>query len=338
MTRAPFPILLTMALTSACTPAPVAPATAGAQAPNVYAIQEGYVDVGGMFIYYEQLGTGEPLVILHGGPGASHDYLLPYLIPLAKTHRLILIDERGSGKSTKLDEPAGYTVDAMVEDVEAVRRSLNLGKIDVLGHSYGGVLAQAYALKYQDTIGHLILASTFHSTRQLNETFKRMLAKMTPELRGRIEAMEKAGLYGHGKEYEKSRYESKYMAAPPRPQLRPIGQWQDVVGSLSRDVGLARRVCRRRQSQLRRIRRPAPVSPCSDPDPPRRPRRMRARDRAGHAEVHPRLEARHAPAERAHDLRRSADAVPEGGRGVPRWDLVAVGVRAAVTRTNPRVA
>ncbi len=113
MTRAPFPALIAMALTSACTPSPVAPAAAGAPAPNVHAIQEGYVDVGGMFIYYEELGTGRPLVILHGGPGASHDYLLPHLIPLAKTHRLVLIDERGSGKSTTLDDPAGYTVEAM---------------------------------------------------------------------------------------------------------------------------------------------------------------------------------------------------------------------------------
>src|SRR5215471_15123126 len=213
MNRAPIPALLAVALTSACTPVPVAPTTTEAPAANVYAIQEGYVDVGGMFLYYEELGTGDPLVILHGGPGASHDYLLPYLIPLAKDHRLVLIDERGSGKSTTLDDPSGYTVEAMAEDVEAVRRSLKLGKIDVLGHSYGGVLAQAYALKYQDTIGHLILASTFHSTHQLNETFKRMLAAMTPELRGRIEAMEKAGLYGHGKEYEKNRYAAPYMAA-----------------------------------------------------------------------------------------------------------------------------
>ena len=52
----------------------------------------------------------------------------------------------------------------MVEDVEAVRQGLKLGKISLLGHSYGGVLAQAYALKYQQNLSRLVLCSTFYST------------------------------------------------------------------------------------------------------------------------------------------------------------------------------
>jgi proline iminopeptidase len=213
MTRSSIAALLAMASTLACTPAPAPPVAADKGASNVYKIEEGFVDAGSVLIYYEALGTGEPLVILHGGPGASHEYLLPYLIPLAKTNRLVFIDERGSGRSTKLEDPSGYTVENMADDVEAVRRALGLGKISLLGHSYGGVLAQAYALKYQDNLTHLILASTFHSTRQLNDVFKRMMASMTPELRGRIESLEKAGLYGHGKDFEKNRYPTPYMAA-----------------------------------------------------------------------------------------------------------------------------
>src|SRR5580658_11361802 len=87
-----------------------------------YPIQEGYVDSSGVLIYYTTIGRGAPIVIVHGGPGASHDYLLPYLLPLARQNRLIFIDERGSGRSQKLDDPAGYTVENMVEDVEAVRQ------------------------------------------------------------------------------------------------------------------------------------------------------------------------------------------------------------------------
>jgi proline iminopeptidase len=213
MKRASATLLATIALTLACAPAPPPPAAPDASAAGVYKIEEGFVDVSGVFIYYKALGSGEPLVILHGGPGASHDYLLPYLIPLAKNHRLVFIDERGSGRSTKLDDPSGYTVANMADDVEAVRSALKLGKISLLGHSYGGVLAQAYALKYQENLSHLILASTFHSTRQLNDSFKRMLAAMSPELRSRIEALEKAGLYGHGKDFEKNRYPAPYMTA-----------------------------------------------------------------------------------------------------------------------------
>ncbi len=189
--------------------APVAAAASGA----VYPIQEGVADAHGVLIYYKTIGRGAPLVIAHGGPGGSHDYFLPYLLPLARTNRLIFIDERGSGHSEKLDDPAGYTVENMVEDLEAVRRDLGLGKIALLGHSYGGVLAQAYAFKYQANLTHLLLCSTFHSTRALNDIFVRMKANMTPELRGRIAAMESAGLFGHGKDYEKSRYTEDYMKA-----------------------------------------------------------------------------------------------------------------------------
>jgi proline iminopeptidase len=180
---------------------------------NVYPVQEGFVDARGILMYYTSIGNGKPLVIVHGGPGASHDYFLPYLLPLARSHRIVFIDERGSGKSEKLEDPSGYTVEAMVEDVESVRTALDLGKIDLLGHSYGGVLAQAYALKYQENLAHLILCSTFHSTKAMNEVFHRMLEKMAPELRSRIQKMESAGLYGHGKEFEKNRYTDDYMTA-----------------------------------------------------------------------------------------------------------------------------
>jgi proline iminopeptidase len=193
--------------------APAASAAAPATSRGVLQIEDGYVDANGVSIYYKAFGVGRPLMILHGGPGASHDYFLPYLVPLARTNRLIFIDERGSGKSGKLEDPAGYTVENMVEDVEGVRTALELGEVSLLGHSFGGVLAQAYALKYQSHLTHLILASTFASTRQLNAIFDQMKAKMSPELRAKIDRFEKAGLFGKGKDYEKNRYPSEYMAA-----------------------------------------------------------------------------------------------------------------------------
>jgi proline iminopeptidase len=180
---------------------------------TVYQIQKGYVDANGVLIYYEEFGKGEPLMIVHGGPGASHDYFLPYLIPLARHNRLIFIDERGSGKSEVLDDVSKYTVENMVEDVEAVRKALGLGKMNLLGHSYGGVLAQAYALKYQENLSHLILCSTFPSTSQMNKVFEKIKENMSPELRKRIDNMEKEGLYGHGLPYQRNRYTDEYMIA-----------------------------------------------------------------------------------------------------------------------------
>src|SRR5713101_6456269 len=205
-------ILFLSAIAVSVAAAQAAKPTAAATA-NVYPLQEGFVDANGVMIYYKVLGRGEPLMIVHGGPGASHDYFLPYLLPLARHNKLIFIDERGSGRSQKLEDPSGYTVENMVEDVEAVRQALGLGKISLLGHSYGGALAQAYALKYQRNLSHLILGSTWSSTKGLNEVFVRMKLNMSSELRERIDRLEGAGLFGHGKDYRKNRYTDDYMIA-----------------------------------------------------------------------------------------------------------------------------
>lgn len=210
---------------------------------NIYKIEEGFVDANGVLIYYKIFGKGDPFVILHGGPGASHDYFLPYIIPLARTNRLIFIDERGSGRSEQLEDLSQYTIENMAEDVEAVRIAMNLGKINLMGHSCGGVIAQAYALKYQQNISHLILASTFHSTRQLNIVFQQIKSKMAPELRERINKMEKEGLFGHGKDYEKNRYTTEYMVAawgegyfPYLYQKRPDPNYDPASGTNSWDL------------------------------------------------------------------------------------------------------
>jgi proline iminopeptidase len=221
-----------------------ASAQAAQQSGSVYPMQEGFVDANGVMIYYAMLGRGEPLLIMHGGPGASHDYFLPYLLPLARHNRLIFIDERGSGRSEKLENPAGYTVENMVEDVEAARQALGLGKISLLGHSYGGALAQAYALKYQKNLTHLILASTWSSTVALNQLFVRMKEKMPPELRERINHMEAEGLFGHGLDYQKNRYTNEYMVAawgegyfPYLYQNRPDPNYDPVAsGNVSWDL------------------------------------------------------------------------------------------------------
>lgn len=216
----------------------------GAAASGVYPVEEQYVDANGVLIYTVSFGQGAPLVVLHGGPGASHDYFLPYLLPLARHHRLIFLDERGSGRSEKLADVAGYTVEAMVADVEAVRQALGLGKIALLGHSFGGVLAQAYALAHPEALSHLVLCSTFHSTRAMNEVFRKMKEKMPAKLRARIEKMEAAGLYGRGKAFERHRYTSDYMTAAwgegyfpylygkrPDPNFDPAG-----MGAMSWDL------------------------------------------------------------------------------------------------------
>jgi len=179
-------------------------------ASAAYPLQDGFVDAHGVLIYYVEFGKGPPLMVLHGGPGADHTYFLPWLLPLARTHRLIFIDERGSGRSERLQDVSKYTVEGDVEDIEAVRVALGLGKISLLGHSCGGVLAQAYALKYQQNLSHLILNSTFASTREMNAVLAREKAAMPADKLKRLNELEQAGLFGKGEAWEHGRYPAEY--------------------------------------------------------------------------------------------------------------------------------
>jgi proline iminopeptidase len=225
------------------------PARTAAAASAVYPIEEGYVDAHGVLIYYTTVGRGSPLVIVHGGPGASHDYFLPYLLPLARTNKLIFIDERGSGKSEKLEDVKQYTVENMASDVEDVRVALNLGKISLLGHSYGGVLAQAYAFKYPEHLSHLVLASTFASTKEMNQVLLRIKNQMPKEKLALATAFEKAGLYGKGAAWERGRYPSQYATlawgdgyfprlygARPDPNYDPQAQNTSTAWDLYREM------------------------------------------------------------------------------------------------------
>lgn len=223
------------------------PARSKTQDSNIYRMEEGFVDAHGVLIYYKMIGHGTPLMIVHGGPGASHDYLLPYLLPLARTSQLVFIDERGSGRSERLEDAKQYTVENMVEDVEDVRQALHLGKISLLGHSYGGVLAQAYAFKYQQNLTHLILGGTFYSTTEMNKVLAEEKAAMPPEQLAKLDALEKAGLFGKGKDWEKGRYTENYAKLawgdgyfPYLYQRRPDPNYDPLPGNTSNSWELYR--------------------------------------------------------------------------------------------------
>ena len=92
---------------------------------------------------------GEPgaprLLLLHGGPGASHEYLLPQLLELARDHEVVLYDQRGGGQS-KTEDRAPVTAQTHVEDLALVVRELGLAPLSLVGYSWGGMLAILYAL------------------------------------------------------------------------------------------------------------------------------------------------------------------------------------------------
>lgn len=121
-----------------------------------------YVTVNGAKLWVVTVGKGQPMILISGGPGGTHVGLRRF-DSLASDNMLIYFDAFGRGKSDTAKDVKEYTLQRDIDDIEGIRQALHLGKINVLGHSYGGVVAQGYAIKYPQNVGHLILANTFHS-------------------------------------------------------------------------------------------------------------------------------------------------------------------------------
>lgn len=121
-----------------------------------------FMTINGAKLWVEQKGTGEPMILISGGPGGAHVGMHSF-DTLSNICKLIFFDAFGRGKSDQAKDPKEYTIARDIEDLEGLRKALKLEKISVLGHSYGGVVAQGYALKYPSHVNKLILVSTLHS-------------------------------------------------------------------------------------------------------------------------------------------------------------------------------
>jgi proline iminopeptidase len=98
-----------------------------------------------------------PIILINGGPGGTHHSFHPHFSTAATFSRVIYYDQRGCGLSGRNDIETPYTTDLAIEDLEALRQSLKLEKWTLLGHSYGGYLAQCYAHKYPEHVAGLVL-------------------------------------------------------------------------------------------------------------------------------------------------------------------------------------
>ena len=114
--------------------------------------REGTIDFRGYRVWYAIIGEKEepsgklPLLCLHGGPGACHDYLEALAAMAKGGRRVIFYDRLGCGNSDQPDNPSLWTVPLFVEEVGVVRRELGLDRLHLLGQSWGGMLAMEYAL------------------------------------------------------------------------------------------------------------------------------------------------------------------------------------------------
>lgn len=110
-------------------------------------------------LYYYQTGQGEPIILVHGGPGLNHYYFLPYLDRLASRHHMIYYDQKACGESEIPSDTSAMRLAAFVDDIDEVRKKFGLKKFHLLGHSWGGMLAAQYAIKYPQYLSSLILVS-----------------------------------------------------------------------------------------------------------------------------------------------------------------------------------
>ncbi len=169
-------------------------AAAGSVDPRVHAA---LIELDGLRLFTRRVGdTGGPLVVvLHGGPGAHHDYLLPQYDRLAPGRELLYYDQRGGGKSpVPRETPVGWR--EHVADLDAIRASLDLEQLTLCGYSWGGLLALLYLLEHPERVGRLALVSPASPTaayrRRFEEEFARRMA--APEILRAREELRASGL------------------------------------------------------------------------------------------------------------------------------------------------
>jgi proline iminopeptidase len=144
--------------------------------PESGAAREGMVAVRGVELFVRRVGQGPPAVVLHGGPGAHHDYLLPGFDALADGRELIYYDQRGGGRSpVARDVAVGWT--EHVADLEALRTTWGLERLTLAGYSWGGLLALLYAVSHPGRVGRLALVSPAPAWRAAREQFEGAFAR-----------------------------------------------------------------------------------------------------------------------------------------------------------------
>ena len=116
---------------------------------------------GGVTLWYEVRGraAGRPLVMVNGGPGFDHTYVLCSDVwdTMARSRRIVFYDQRGNGRSSPLGKDQSCTLADQVADLDSLRAVLGAEKMDLLGHSWGGYLVMAYALRHPDRVAHLVI-------------------------------------------------------------------------------------------------------------------------------------------------------------------------------------
>jgi len=164
-----------------------------------------YANVNGIRLWYETEGHGEPLVLVAGGPGDPHTVFHLFFSRLADRQQIVYFDEFGVGKSDRAKSSREYSFASDVANLEGLRKTLGLAKMNLLGQSYGGMVAQAYALKYPQSVERLILVDSFYSAQmwQANDdNSNREIQNQYPEAWAKLQKLRATGLRSSAPEHQ----------------------------------------------------------------------------------------------------------------------------------------
>jgi proline iminopeptidase len=214
--------------------------------------------VRGVTLFERRVGEGPPVIVLHGGPGADHGYLLPGFDTLALGRELVYYDQRGGGRSpVARDVPVGWR--EHVADLEALRQLWALDRLVILGYSWGGLLAQLYATEHPDRVERLALVCPAPSWRAARDEFERRFAErsLAPELVAERLALRESGL----RERDPRAYERRLFELAVVPYFYDPARARDltpfrVVGRTQQEVWRSLNAYDLRPA-LRRLRLPA---------------------------------------------------------------------------------
>ncbi len=208
--------------------------------PEIFSkFESKFYDVEGYKINVEVKGSGDPIFFLPGGPGNSHDYMQANFGQYYKTNTVVFFDFLGRGKSDDAKDKLEYSVENDVALIEKLRVLLNFDKISIVGHSYGTVPAQAYAIKYPDLVDKLLLISGFHGGEmwQANcDSYNHYAKTHFPEKWKQVDSLRALG-YVSSEEPLKSLYASiptKYVyyhntSIKSNEPAEPYRKWADDV-------------------------------------------------------------------------------------------------------------
>ena len=159
----------------------------------------GYVPILGFRLFYRSFdsdaGVGT-ILGLHGGPGGSHDYLLPLADLTSHGYRVVLFDQLGCGQSEIPGDSSLFTLQHHVEETEGIRRSLRLGRVHLIGSSYGGLLALAVALAYPESLASLVTVGGLASVPLASAEMVRLRAALPPGVQETLDRCEASGNTG----------------------------------------------------------------------------------------------------------------------------------------------